>query len=219
MSSKIEADVIHQMAFEEGQPADNGDGYNFTAEEFDLFVERLLTSTAPVVERQPAVLAYRIDECARMIEDPEPDEDSWVKWEEYRVELAELQATIARQAAEIERLRQLPTRNALIKERERLKDEIERLKGGQGEAVAVVVSSSWNSETGSSCVIQAIMPTVLDSGTKLYTSQPAKVSVGWIYEDGKEFTRCADHAHDLMAEGIELTPVFACLDKVKELNQ
>jgi len=44
------------------------------------------------------------------------------------------------------------------------------------------------------------------------------VSVGWIYEDGKEFTRCADHAHDLMAEGIELTPVFACLDKLKDLN-
>lgn len=37
-------DGIHQMAFEEGQPAENGDGYLFTAEEFDLFVERLLTA-------------------------------------------------------------------------------------------------------------------------------------------------------------------------------
>ncbi len=36
-------DEIHQMAFEEGQPAENGDGYCFTAEEFDLFVERLLS--------------------------------------------------------------------------------------------------------------------------------------------------------------------------------
>lgn len=36
-------DEIHQMAFEEGQPAEKGDGYLFTAEEFDLFVERLLS--------------------------------------------------------------------------------------------------------------------------------------------------------------------------------
>lgn len=36
-------DEIHQMAFEEGQPAEDGDGYLFTAEEFDLFVERLLS--------------------------------------------------------------------------------------------------------------------------------------------------------------------------------
>lgn len=41
-------DQIHQMAFEEGQPAENGDGYLFTAEEFDLFVDRLLTAAAPV---------------------------------------------------------------------------------------------------------------------------------------------------------------------------
>lgn len=40
----IQADEIHQMAFEEGQPAENGDGYLFTAEEFDLFVERLLSA-------------------------------------------------------------------------------------------------------------------------------------------------------------------------------
>ena len=39
-------DKIHQMAFEEGQPAEDGDGYLFTAEEFDLFVERLLSRAA-----------------------------------------------------------------------------------------------------------------------------------------------------------------------------
>ncbi|HHH9573237.1 TPA: hypothetical protein ACP322_004581, partial [Pseudomonas aeruginosa] len=39
-------DEIHQMAFEEGQPADDGDGYLFSAEEFDLFVQRLLDSCA-----------------------------------------------------------------------------------------------------------------------------------------------------------------------------
>lgn len=46
-------DEIHQMAFEEGQPAENGDGYSFTAEEFDLFVERLLVRAAPPAAEQP----------------------------------------------------------------------------------------------------------------------------------------------------------------------
>lgn len=48
-------DEVHQMAFEEGQPAENGDGYCFTAEEFDLFVERLLSrATRPAqTEQQP----------------------------------------------------------------------------------------------------------------------------------------------------------------------
>ncbi|HHX0961632.1 TPA: hypothetical protein ACU6G2_001360 [Pseudomonas aeruginosa] len=46
-------DEIHQMAFEEGQPADDGDGYLFSAEEFDLFVQRLLDScAAPVAQAQ-----------------------------------------------------------------------------------------------------------------------------------------------------------------------
>lgn len=43
ITDELLADEIHQMAFEEGQPAVNGDGYLFTAEEFDLFVERLIT--------------------------------------------------------------------------------------------------------------------------------------------------------------------------------
>ncbi|HGN1450905.1 TPA: hypothetical protein ACKRP6_005216 [Pseudomonas aeruginosa] len=42
-------DEIHQMAFEEGQPAEDGDGYLFSAEEFDLFVQRLLDSCATTV--------------------------------------------------------------------------------------------------------------------------------------------------------------------------
>lgn len=46
-------DEIHQMAFEEGQPAEDGDGYLFSAEEFDLFVQRLLDSCAtPVAQAQ-----------------------------------------------------------------------------------------------------------------------------------------------------------------------
>ncbi|UVL26766.1 hypothetical protein [Pseudomonas donghuensis] len=43
-------------------------------------------------------------------------------------------------------------------------------------------------------------------------SQPAAQHqgepMGWTYEDGKEYTACPDHAHDLRAEGIELTPVY-----------
>lgn len=49
-------DEIHQMAFEEGQPAEDGDGYLFSAEEFDLFVQRLLDScAAPVARAQHSV--------------------------------------------------------------------------------------------------------------------------------------------------------------------
>ncbi|MCY0328226.1 hypothetical protein [Pseudomonas aeruginosa] len=44
------------MAFEEGQPAEDGDGYLFSAEEFDLFVQRLLDScAAPVAQAQHSV--------------------------------------------------------------------------------------------------------------------------------------------------------------------
>ncbi|MGC6864817.1 hypothetical protein ACP0H8_12185 [Pseudomonas aeruginosa] len=49
-------DEIHQMAFEEGQPADDGDGYLFSSEEFDLFVQRLLDScAAPPAKAQHSV--------------------------------------------------------------------------------------------------------------------------------------------------------------------
>lgn len=41
-----EADEIMQMAFEEGQPADDASGYYFELEEFDLFIERLISEVA-----------------------------------------------------------------------------------------------------------------------------------------------------------------------------
>ncbi len=41
-----EADEIMQMAFEEGQPADDASGYYFELEEFDLFIERLMSEVA-----------------------------------------------------------------------------------------------------------------------------------------------------------------------------
>ena len=40
------ADEIMQMAFEEGQPADDASGYCFELEEFDLFIERLMSEVA-----------------------------------------------------------------------------------------------------------------------------------------------------------------------------
>ena len=41
-----DADEIMQMAFEEGQPADDASGYCFELEEFDLFIERLMSEVA-----------------------------------------------------------------------------------------------------------------------------------------------------------------------------
>lgn len=86
---------------------------------------------------------------------------------------------------------------------EQLTAELERLKGGQGEAVAEVVATGGPHDREDRVLIelQAELPPV---GTKLYTSQPAPVSVvlpesqwGGPYQDGWN----------------------ACLDKVKELNQ
>lgn len=63
-------DEIHQMAFEEGQPAEDGDGYLFSAEEFDLFVQRLLDSCAtPVAWAQhsvPEVFREKFEQCMKL---------------------------------------------------------------------------------------------------------------------------------------------------------
>jgi hypothetical protein len=187
------------------------------------------------------------------------DWQEFVKCFEYLVEhtappeLAELQATIAEQRqllatrVEASRLDEAnETIARLMAENERLKsesfeslynesiDEIERLKGGQGEAVA------W----GNTSDLAAIAGGALWSGTlwgvknhpiyeariPLYTSQPAPVSVvrcsfcdvtgesgnPWSCQhetvDGVLIYRvigCKDHKH----------LVDACLDKVKEMNQ
>jgi hypothetical protein len=51
-------DEIMQMAFEEGQPAEDASGYYFELEEFDLFVQRLLDEVtrlnAPSLTVEPA---------------------------------------------------------------------------------------------------------------------------------------------------------------------
>ena len=41
------------------------------------------------------VKAYRIDECARMIEDSEPDDDSWTPWIAAQSELSALREELA----------------------------------------------------------------------------------------------------------------------------
>jgi hypothetical protein len=103
-------------------------------------------------------------------------------------ELAELQATIDRLTAENERLNTVNSDLLLggeivdkmceevMDERDQLKDEIERLKGGQGETVAEVV----NHQSRDMCKVTVQNVKLLRSvpdGTKLYTSQPAPVSV------------------------------------------
>ena len=52
-----EADEIMQMAFEEGQPADDASGYCFELEEFDLFIERLMSEVARLNAAQAAPAA------------------------------------------------------------------------------------------------------------------------------------------------------------------
>lgn len=49
----------------------------------------------------------------------------------------------------------------------------------QGEPVAIVVSSSWDSDRGSTCSIQAIMPTSLKCGDKLYAEEHRSPTCHW----------------------------------------
>jgi uncharacterized small protein (DUF1192 family) len=87
-------------------------------------------------------------------------------------ELAELQATIARLTAacakEFESVQQLDNENQVLKQ------EIERLKGGHGEPVAVVTSVV--SRKNKRFEIEILDNQKLHVGTWLYTSQPAPAS-------------------------------------------
>lgn len=79
-----EADEIMQMAFEEGQPADDASGYCFELEEFDLFIERLMSEVARLnaapVQR---VSVPDVSAMARILADRNADacnvnrEDNW----------------------------------------------------------------------------------------------------------------------------------------------
>lgn len=78
------ADEIMQMAFEEGHPADDASGYYFELEEFDLFIERLMSevarlNAAPVHQ----VSVPDVSSMARILADRNADacnvnrEDNW----------------------------------------------------------------------------------------------------------------------------------------------
>lgn len=67
ITDELLADEIHQMAFEEGQPADNGDGYLFTAEEFDLFVERLLARNSAAMTAHIRSLTERLEKTEKAL--------------------------------------------------------------------------------------------------------------------------------------------------------
>lgn len=43
-------DEINQLAFEHGQPAENGDGYLFSQEQFDAFAESVIATFKPIIE-------------------------------------------------------------------------------------------------------------------------------------------------------------------------
>ena len=125
----VEPDQIHQMAFEEGQPAENGDGYMFTAEEFDLFVDRLLTAAAPVLpaDGEPgAVKGLR-----QLVIGPYPDPDVEDAHDEYLDEHQSQALWLLRNAGRIEtHVTRLQAENAALQQRlnvaDQRVDELER---------------------------------------------------------------------------------------------
>lgn len=176
---------------------------------------------APAVERQP-VDAILLSDC---IEHSHRDYGGgYFSTEVIQLytappELAELQATIARLTADVETMR--------AKNNE-LNDTVERMKGGQGEAVAWEVSGS-----GVRPGLFYEKPSWAGEGTEyalsplFYTSQPALVSAaldervefernyspGAIGRDGDEYILMAVQ---MAWEGWQMR---ASLDKAKELNQ
>jgi hypothetical protein len=137
-------------------------------------------------------------------------------------ELAELQATIARLTAENERL---ASRVVVVEkyedeclrllreaeaERDHLKAEIERLKGGQGEPVEAILLSDCV-ELNHKAYGAGYFSTEV---VKLYTSHPALVSAALPERLEQPPEYCSNRRIDAYTEGWN-----ACLDKVKELSQ
>lgn len=170
---------------------------------------------APVVERQPVAWysPHWNGKSANWVFGPELGEqvfpEFWKALYTAPPELAELQATIARLTAENERIE-------CMKENYRIdakvyRDENERLKGGQGEAVDEIERLkgepvAWRY---AGCVYSNQPHSEAEP---LYTSQPAPVSVVLperrVIDDGdSDADQNSDHGWN------------ACLDKVKELNQ
>jgi hypothetical protein len=208
--------------------------------------DALWNRRAPVVERQPVALITEAPDCIKPEMRP-----AWVDgWNSARTaqmnttppELAELQATIADLTEENARnASDLVQVNAMLddaeKEVDRLKSEIERLKGGQGEPVGRVsyIGSGFVRVRTTECLAME---------QPLYASQPAPVSVA-TYDDGfadglseaslnlaapvsvvlpermpmphsSDFIGCP---HTYASEVDKANAHNACLDKVKELNQ
>lgn len=103
-----EADEIMQMAFEEGQPADDASGYCFELEEFDLFIERLMSEVARL-NTAPAqqVSVPDVSAMARILADRNADacnanrEDNWAIYgRDYIDDVAAMLAAPAAPAAD-----------------------------------------------------------------------------------------------------------------------
>ena len=139
-------------------------------------------------------------------------------------ELAELQATIAR-------LHEVSVVCATAEqERDQLKAEIERLKGGQGEPQ--VMGRVYTDDGVTKCELNSIGRSLPDH-TPLYTSQPAPVSIlpdDWQDQLLAEMERRFDlrkqidddhMVNDDTQVGVEFARDWIAeqLDKVKELNQ
>lgn len=74
-----EPDEIMQMAFEEGQPAEDASGYYFDLEEFDLFVQRLLDEVARLNPPGECVAVPR-DLLEKYMHESFPQENNGDKW-------------------------------------------------------------------------------------------------------------------------------------------
>lgn len=169
-------------------------------------------------------------------------------------ELAELQATIASQAALLREVTESVTgrngtfaripadwfdrRDADIPASVEV-SEIERLKGGHGEPVAVVTSVV--SRKNKRFEIEILDNQKLHVGTWLYTSQPAPVSVvlderaefvAWVRREWpqaplsnvrdlllKDDPRYGEYCDETLQRAWVGWQARACLDKVKELNK
>jgi uncharacterized small protein (DUF1192 family) len=199
---------------------------------------------APVVERQPVAWMYLERSEDGYEYRPLFSHQKWVVlpdgfYEESPLytappELAELQATIARLTAENERLK--GGGQLLVQDRDALQAEIERLKGGHGEAVAVITGVTSRKDLKFQIVI--LDNQKLHIGTKLYTSQPAPVSApdGWKLVPIEPTDEMLDVLHDRVLISVDTRKNEAnilndrnwwkavvesapnCLDKVKEMN-
>lgn len=188
---------------------------------------------APVVERQP--LAHSMKSVAEAVDASRcytvlTSNQCWalaqsLNNQAIRVappELAELQATIARLTAENERLTSEPVLSALAKmlteARMKIVDrdlEIERLKGGRGEAVAWFTEDHLTDKSATTYDVGVSVMWAVKGWpvTPLYTSQPAPVAV--VLPERKDAIYVIGSAYDDgLCEGWN-----ACLDKVKELNK